>query len=170
VRVTSTRIRLTAIALGCALLGSSLSDRSQNLSASWPFNHIAALSFGLELILIGALFTLISRWVVTGDFHQVRVLILDEVQRYLREIRKLRQRGVYVFSNILRLAHVRTRILLDALMNSELRRSNSDLLTAFGNCFPSASSDITDVCGGSERFMPAWCASPKVRPPMQVSF
>lgn len=169
-RVTSSRIRITAVAFGCAFLGASLPVWSQNLSASWPVDHIAALSFGLELILIGALFTPIALWVVTGDFHHVRVLILDEVQRHVREIRKLHQRTVHAFSPILRLALVRTRIVLELLTNSELSKFNSDSsLTTFGNRFTSTSSDITDVFGGSERFMPAWCSSPKVPPPMQVS-
>jgi hypothetical protein len=174
VRVTSSRIRLTAIAFGCALLGGSLSDWAQNPSVSWPVDHIAALSFGLELILVGALFTPIALWVVTGDFHHVGVLILDEVQRLAREARKLHQISAYAFSSIRLLAigscsnaHCVGRA--DELQIEQIQLSDLSL-TAFESWLSSTSNDITDVSGGPERFMPAWFTSPKVRPPMQVSF
>jgi hypothetical protein len=135
----------------------------------WPVDHIAAFSFGLELILTGALFTPIVLWIVTGDRQYVRLHILDEVKRLERKIRELCQRSVYALSPILALIRVRTRFVLDALMSFGLSRFNFDSpLTTFGQSFISKSDDITDVCGGSERFMPTWCSSPKVILPVQV--
>ena len=135
----------------------------------WPVDHIAAFSFGLELILTGALFTPIVLWIVTGDLQYVRLHILGEVKRLQRKTRELRQRSVYALSPILALIRVRTRTVLDALMSFGLNRFNfNSPLTSFGHSFISKSNDITDVCGGSERFMPTWCSSPKVALPMQV--
>ena len=54
-------------------------------------------------------------------------------------------------------------------MSFGLNHFNFDLpLTTFGQSFMSKSNDITDVCSGSERFMPTWCSSPKVALPVQV--
>lgn len=134
-----------------------------------PVDHIAAFSFGLELILTGALFTPIVLWIVTGDLQYVRLHILDEVQRLERKIRGLRQRSVYALSPILPLIRVRTGIVLGALTSFGLSRFNFDSpLTTFEQSFISKSNDITDVWSGSERFMPTWCSSPKVALPAQV--
>jgi hypothetical protein len=136
----------------------------------WPVDHIAAFSFGLELILTGVLFTPIILWIVTGDLQCVRLHILDGVKRLGRKIRELRQRGVYALLPMLRLFRVRTRIALDTLISSSLRRSNFDWpLTTFEQSFTSTSDDITNVCSGSEKFIPIWCSSPKVPLPAQVS-
>ena len=135
----------------------------------WPVDHIAAFSFGLELILIGVLFTPVTLWIATGDVRDVRLHILDEVKRLERKTQELRQRSVYALLPILRLTRVRTRIVLDALMSFGLNHFNFDSpLTTFGQSFMSKSNDITDVCSGSERFMPTWCSSPKVALPVQV--
>lgn len=136
----------------------------------WPVDHIAAFSFGLELILTGALFTPIILWIVTGDFQYVRSHVLNGVKRFEIKIRELRQRSACALSPILRSIRIRMRIVLDALMNSGLSRSNFDgALTTFDQSFISKSKDITNVCSGSERFMPTWCSSPKVVLPAQVS-
>jgi hypothetical protein len=136
----------------------------------WPVDHIAAFSFGLELLLIGALFAPITLWIVTGDLRSVRLHILVEMRRPKRKIQELRRTSVTAVSPILCAFRVRTRIVLNALMTSGLSRSNFDWpLARFGRSSAPDSNDITDVCGGSERFMPAWCSSPKVALPTQVT-
>lgn len=136
----------------------------------WPIDHIAAFSLGLELILIGALFTPIALWVLTGDLQHVRLYVLDEVVRLERKTQELYQKIICALLPVFRLIRVRTRMVLGALKASELSYSSSDWpLTTFGDSLVPTSNDITRVCSGSERFMPTWCRSPRLPLPVQVS-
>jgi hypothetical protein len=137
----------------------------------WPVDHIAAFSFGLELILIGALFVPISLWIATGDLQAVMLSIRVERKRLRMMVRRLHRRNVCVLSSVFRAIRHRMLILSNGSMTSGfLHQPDVDgLLPAPRRSFTSKSNDITNMGAGSEKFIPKWCSSPRVPLPVQVS-
>jgi hypothetical protein len=55
----------------------------------WPVDHVAAVSFGLELVLIGLLFVPLSIWIGTGDFRLAMRHLGGEARKLLALAPKL---------------------------------------------------------------------------------
>ena len=53
----------------------------------WPVDHVAAFWFGLELVLVGALFEPIATWISTGDFAAAWRHGRDAVERFIATAR-----------------------------------------------------------------------------------
>ncbi len=98
----------------------------------WPVDHVAAFSFGLELILVGVLFVPIGLWVLTGNAESAKRHVRRQVRRKARRlaqgIRKLCRKGVPVFWSALHRLDAWTRAVVRALMTSGLNPSTLDWL------------------------------------------
>lgn len=75
----------------------------------WPVDHVAVFSFGLELVLIGALFVPVILWIVTGDMQFVRRYIRNAASRFGTMVKELpRSRFARSLASLLRTICVKT--------------------------------------------------------------
>lgn len=88
----------------------------------WPVDHAAAFSFGLELVLIGLLFSPIDLWIATGDAQAVRQHIAETVMRLATKVfsyaRKSTARLLAVLFSVLRAIVIGARAIFTAKINS----------------------------------------------------
>jgi hypothetical protein len=78
----------------------------------WPFDHIAAFSLGLELVLVAMLFVPIALWIGTGDPRIVKQYVADAVKHLVADVRAIHKSDfVVALLSIIRAALVRTRAL-----------------------------------------------------------
>jgi hypothetical protein len=82
----------------------------------WPFDHIAAFSLGLELVLVGTLFVPITLWIGTGDWRPVQQHFYEAARHLLLSIRALRRSPAVVrFLAAVHLMRFRIQVFIAAL-------------------------------------------------------
>jgi hypothetical protein len=88
----------------------------------WPVDHAAGFSFGLELMLIGLLFTPLDLWIATGDAQAVRRHVAEAIMRFATQVlshgRKLVARLSAIVFAILRAVALGARAIFTAKVNS----------------------------------------------------
>lgn len=87
----------------------------------WPFDHIAAFSLGLELVLVSMLFVPIVLWITTGDLQLVKRHFRDAVEHFVTAARTFHKSdGAVAFLHAVRTALMRARAFLIAFLTASL--------------------------------------------------